>query len=81
MDLRDKENISMISPLSMKGSNYHHLWLRNRELGQKNVPGMTDRMHKEMYSFIRPIARWESSMSSKVAVPGCIFNLEFSPDG
>lgn len=81
MDLRDKENISRISPLSLKGSNYHHLWLRNRELGQKSAPGMTDRMHKEMYSFIRPIARWESSMSSKVAVPGCIFNLEFSPDG
>lgn len=81
MDLRDKEKISAFSPLSKNGLNYHHKWLRNREIGHKNVPGTSDKMYREMYSTIRPIASWESYMSSKVAVPGGIFNLEFSPDG
>lgn len=81
INIRDKENISKISPLSNKGTNYHHTWLRNREVGNKSIPGTNDKVLREMYSIIRPISHWNSFMSSKVAVPGGIFNLEFSPDG
>lgn len=81
MNLKDKESILDISPLSTKGMNYHHVWLRNRELGQKPVPGTISKVFREMYSTIRPISQWESFMSSNVALPGGIFNLEFSPDG
>lgn len=81
MDLKNKENISRVSPLCTKGLNYHHKWLRNRELGIKPVLGSNDKVLQEMYSSIRPISQWESFMSSKAAVPGGIFNLEFSPDG
>lgn len=81
MDLKNPENISNISPLCTKGLNYHHKWLRNRELGNRPAVGDTDKVLKEMYSTIRPISQWESFMSSKSAIPGGIFNLEFSPDG
>lgn len=81
MDLKNKENISKFAPLCPDGLNYHHKWLRNREMGHKPTPGTNDRVLREMYSTIRPISQWESFMSSKAAVPGGIFNLEFSPDG
>ena len=81
MDLRNKENISRVAPLCTKGMNYHHKWLRDRELGNRPDPGSNDLMQREMYSTIRPISQWESFMSSKAAIPGGIFNLEFSPDG
>lgn len=81
MNLRDKESMLNISPLTNKGRNYHHLWLRDREMGRRSSIGATNKINREMYSTVRPISQWESTMSSKVAMPGGIFNLEFSPDG
>ncbi|XP_039275524.1 DDB1- and CUL4-associated factor 10 homolog [Nilaparvata lugens] len=64
-----------------RGPVFDKKWIRNRELGFKPKVGTQDKFMNCLYSSVMPCSTWDHNSSVKSAVPGGIFNLEFSPDG
>ncbi|RZF41801.1 hypothetical protein LSTR_LSTR005263 [Laodelphax striatellus] len=82
MDIFNVLNKPTTSQINLaRGPMFDKKWLRNRELGFTPKIGTQDNLMHCLYSSVIPCNTWDHNKSVQSAVPGGIFNLEFSPDG
>lgn len=70
-----------INKVNHRKGMFTNSWLRQREIGQRPAIGSSDKFMKGLYTSILPCTSWDHKDSLHCALPGGVFNLEFSPDG